>query len=285
MRPEPTSPPAKKNPARLGLILGLAVAVSALALGGLYWVQTQRAAGASPEMLVAQAAAVYAQTGDAEQARAVLAAVAPERLPGVLARLEAAAPDAAARGQLTALRAALQVPTVTLTVWDTLLNQQMVMLSLGLAAIPFLGALIVSLLPALQRARRRALSRQPKPVAQVVAAAPVEPVASPAAPAPAPTPTPAPSQPPAAPAPAAAATPAVPPAAPAPASPAASQPPAEPHIQAILSSVFESEASGFKYETLLSELSDVQAADLAIIGKQVAQHLHERSGSAERKDL
>lgn len=256
----------------LGLAGMVALALMALALGWLFWFQTQRSASASPEALIAQAAEVYRQSGDVAQAQAQLAGLEVDRLAQLFAQMEADAPDEVTRQYLAALREALGLPLVTLSLWDSLRNQKWLLISLALAALPLLGALVVSLLPAIRRPAAPEVVVQEAEVAAAVAA-PTEAVVSKEPPSNGPKPAVVP-------------TPPVPqdaqPAASAPPTPPqadASSPAADPKMQDILSSVFESETSAIKYEVLLNELEDIQASDLLAIGKRVIQQFQALSAS------
>ncbi len=263
--------PKKKPPRRapgLGMAAGGALVLMALALGWLFWFQAQRSSPMSPEALIAQAAEAYWQSGDVGQAQERLAGLEADRLAQLLAKMDADAPDEPTRQRLAALREALQLPLVTPSLWDSLLSQKLVLVSLAVAALPLLGALSLSLLPAVQRVGRQMAFHPPAAPETMAKVAPVD------APAEA---IDAQEQLSAGPRPATESAPSNPP----PAQSDPSQPVAEPHIQELLSGVFEGEASAFKYEVLLRELEDIHASDLLAACRQVAQQLRARSASPE----
>jgi hypothetical protein len=247
---------------------GGAFALMALAVGWLLWFQAQRSSAGSPEALIVQAAEVYGQSGDMAQAQDLLADLDANRLAQWLAKMEADAPDEATRQRLVALREALQLPPVTPSLWDSLLSQKLLLISLALAILLLLGALALGLLstvhqpvepeaeaevPPVEVPAEAAIAKEqpgarPQPATVSAQTAPQD-----AQPAPSVQPTPSPAD--------------------------ASQPAADPQMQDILSSVFESEAGAIKYEVLLRELEEIQASDLLATGRRVAQQLRALSAS------
>lgn len=270
-RPPSAAAPQKKPPRRasgLGMVAGGAFVLMALALGWLFWFQAQRSSAGSPEALIAQAAEAYGQSGDMAQAQDLLADLDANRLAQLLAKMEADAPDEATRQRLVALREALQLPLVTPSLWDSLLSQKLLLISLALAALPLLGALALGLLSTVHRPVEPEAEVEVPPVEAPLEAAVAK------------------EQPGTRPQPATTSAQTAPqdaqPASPIPQTPPpadASQLAADPQMQDILSSVFESEAGAIKDEALLRELKEIQASDLLATGRRVAQQLQALSAS------
>jgi len=275
--------PKKKPPyALLFVMAGLgAIVLMALALGVLMWVNAESAALPSPEVLIANAADAYSQSGNVARAQQALASIDANRLALTFAKMEAAAPDELSRQRLIALQQALRVPIVAPSLLDTVLSQGLILVSLALAAVPLIGAAVFGLLPAVQRTFRQLTHPQRagleaeldllaldaadegselKMLAEAVAPAPTE--AAPLKPLHAPLAAPAPA---------------------APAAADANQPAVEPGMQDILSSVFESEGATLKYEALNNALMDVETPHLLVTGQRIAQQLRALSASASRK--
>jgi hypothetical protein len=276
-----TLPKKKSRYASLLVMATLgAIVLMALALGVLFWLGAQGSAPPSPEALIGQAAEAYGQSGNLAQAQHLLASIDADRRAQTFAKMEAAAPDETSRQRLIRLQQALHVPVVPPSLWDTLLSQNLILVSLALAALPLLGALVFGLLPVAQRLIRQLTNRQAagleaelELLALDSADEPMEvkghpdgewPEATEPAqlkPQDAKLATPAPETPP---------------------QTDANQPVVEPHMQDILSSVFESEGATLKYEALNNALVDVETPDLLVTGRRVAQQLRALSASASR---
>jgi hypothetical protein len=105
----------------------------------------------SREATVSQAVETYAQTGDTAQARAILAGWGDAEVASQLASMESNAADAAARLKIAKLRQALNLPQVEPSLGDLLVSQQMIWITSGLAALPLLAAVVLSVIPAIRQ--------------------------------------------------------------------------------------------------------------------------------------
>ena len=256
-----------------------AIVLLALALGVLFWVRAENSAPPTPQALIAQAADAYGQSGDLALAQHNLANIDADRLAQSFAKMEAAAPDELSRQRLISLQQALHVPVVAPSLWDTLLSQNLIIVSVGLAALPLLGAVLFGLLPIIQRASWQLTHGQPAGLDTEWGAAAdptdeaIEFKARPeseslAAMAPAPSKVRH--------APLASLAPETSP------ETEADQPTVEPGLQDILSSVFESEGATLKYEALNKALVDVETPNLLAASRRVAQQLRALSATPAR---
>ncbi|MEK7327456.1 MAG: hypothetical protein AAB217_19605 [Chloroflexota bacterium] len=200
-------------------------------------------------------------------------------------------------------QAAPHLPATVPSVWDSLLNQKLIIVSLAVAVVPLVGALGLKLLATMQQAwattarqrqKQSPAGRQLGPQATEASVVlktstagdeakaeavsripPQEAVSTPGSTQPAPPTT----------APSVASQPAQP-AQNTQAQAATSQPAAESQtpsaIQEILSSVFEDEASLTRYEVLLQELDDIPAADLLASCQTVAQQFNLLPGGGSK---
>lgn len=257
--------PAKSS--RLVLLGAGAMVVTALALAWLWWSRGHGQATESPEMRVAQAAEVYRLTGDLGQAQSLLEGISANDLTRTFGGLELSAPDEATRQNYAVLRQVMGLPAFTPSLLDSLLNQNLLLITLVLATLPLFGAVIISLAPMLKRGKRpRPVKARRKPKADPereqappVAAASPEPVRAGVAPT---------------------TTPSVETAPEPPVETDAGQPEGDPHIRSILSSVFEDETSAIKYEVLLRDLKELPANLLLTESMEIAREL--RTGFRER---
>ena len=184
--------------------------------------------------------------------------------------------------------AAFDSPTVLVaqaaepTLWETILQENLVVVSLGLAALPLLAAVGMGLAHQARRlaawlARQRSAAQDDELDVEVEAAglalafAPVadggdQPALEPEAEHEAPS--------------------APEPQADAPASESETgQPPADARIQDILTSVFETEAGTLKYEVLEGLLMDVESSDLLAISQRITAELQARTAPARNEGV
>jgi hypothetical protein len=97
----------------------------------------------------------YAQTGNAALAQERLASWDEESLATLLALMERQAVDEAAQSALAGLRGALLIPQTTLSFWDTILNQKLIVISAVLGGLMLLTAVALTLYPSIHQARVR----------------------------------------------------------------------------------------------------------------------------------
>lgn len=283
----------KKSQSLIVPIIVIAMLAVGVALAWRFWFSGQQDDTAAPsaataeEVLIDQVAAEYWQSGDAVRAQEQLAGLDANSLAQLIAKMEADAPDETTRQHLIVLRTALNLPSIEPSLLDTLLEQKMILVSLVASGALLLGAITLSVLPAIQQASAQA-AQQRREAAILTAreqqadrAAEIEEqqdiAASGGARAEdggeAQT-----AQARAAKKPKLDAQPQV-----------AAQPAAEPAvpsaIQDILSSVFVDEDSLARYEVLLKELEDISAAELLIRCNDVESRLQALTSTLPAQDM